>query len=1651
MADIGIKISATDAASGVFKTVASEAGRLQGSISAVSGVLSSLGVGLSAGAFLAFVTNINNGVDALNDLKDATGASIENISALEDVARRTGSSFDTVSTALIKLNQGLSAAKPGSDTERAIKAIGLSVAELKTLDPAEAFRRIAVSLSGFEDDANKARLTQELFGKSLKEVAPLLKDLAEQGQLNATVTTAQAEAAEKLNKQIFNLQKNAIDAGRAITGALVPALSDGVDRFLLAQKHAGGLLDTLALYARLDYSKGIQGNLGQVEAQIAALEQRAGRITSAGAQRGNDKMIADLRAQAAYLKELRQIKILEDQGDVGDAVSRKFLNRKASVGDVLAGDGGKAAGAAAAKALQDQNRELAEQANLLATLSGVNGDYQEQLTRLQVVRKSQNLSDARYSELVTELIDKQPMVRALYAEQEKSAKAWEDQAKASARAVAELSKDYDAYVKTLDASAVAVGNQVQKLQDEELATEIAAAQNISLAQAIEQVTIARLSEAQTKAYANGDKEAGDAIKREIEARKKLATLIGGKEVREANKKAADDAAKEWEKTADKMSDSITDALMRGFESGKGFAENLRDTIENIFKTMVLRPVVQATVNTGLQALGIPGVGGSSGGAGGLLDSASNAYSLYNKASSLFGGSTSSAFGFAGLAGAGTAAGASAALPAITATAIEAGITAGGASIYALGSAAGAAGATIPVLGGTLGAGGLVASAPVVAAPLAAAPAAAAIPGIGWAIGGALLLAGLLSGDNGPKLASTGDAIRRYDKGGALTENGNNDAWFFTNTADANKLLDGLESRYQKAAKALGIGTVATQFDYGSNNRGNFALAGAAGNSRANTGEIAYSAEAMQVAASRAVFAALQGSELPKYLSGLLDSVGDINALSQAQIDDVLNTAQAFKGLHDVMVQMPFEALHDLSYNAAKGLVEFSGGLDKLTQNLGTYYDNFYNAEEKKAQTLANITRTLTDAGALTRTTRTAIAGEFDVRVGAQGDTSLEQRYATSIENLDMPKTREEFRALVESMRDLGGEAAQKAYAALLSVSGAFASVTPAANDAAAAVEKAAADAATALEKDLAARTSWQQKLDLLTGKTTERALSLQSDLAGTTDAATQALIRQVYAQEDAATAAQATADAMATAADALRNALQSSLDASRSGVANAVAAIRTSVDAQKAAVTDAYTLQADAIRASLDTVGGSINKLRSLSGNLKSTLDSMRIVGGDLGYRQAAQAQITAALATARAGGGLPVNGQLDSALRTVSQSSDELFGSFAEYAFDFYKTANDIAALSDITGTQLTGEELTQSLLKTQADNLKTGFDAELKRLDALVDAAQAQADAATKSTVALQSMADAIARFTDSLGVTLTNSLATAFDTFDTDSSNGVGWGEFSAAFGTLASEATLKALFDKTDLNGNGTISQLEAINANTANLLANMRVTGAGGNLAGAATYTGTQVVAEASKLLTAGATTASVINTASTGYGVSSGSLAAVAATLPKDPVAQAFIDYQNRVAAHAALSAQERSDVMAEAGRRAGASGESVEKELYKWALSLGWNAGMVDKAMGWANGTSNGWATANGYPAFAQGINYLPHDTMAMLHEGEAVVPKVYNPFNPNAAGAGNARLESLVAGLTAEVQRLQAIVNDGNRHQQRTADAVNGNPEAPMLVETV
>jgi phage-related minor tail protein len=187
--------------------------------------IAGIAAGVSAGALVAFVRATVDAVDALNDVADATGATVENISALEDVAKRTGTNIETVSSTLVKFNSVLRDADPSKGPGAILKALGLEVQALKREDPAEALRQVAVALSGYADDGNKARAVQELFGKSVKEAAPFLKDLAENGQLNAKVTTEQAAEAEKFNKELFKLQTNASDAARAIVGSLVPALN----------------------------------------------------------------------------------------------------------------------------------------------------------------------------------------------------------------------------------------------------------------------------------------------------------------------------------------------------------------------------------------------------------------------------------------------------------------------------------------------------------------------------------------------------------------------------------------------------------------------------------------------------------------------------------------------------------------------------------------------------------------------------------------------------------------------------------------------------------------------------------------------------------------------------------------------------------------------------------------------------------------------------------------------------------------------------------------------------------------------------------------------------------------------------------------------------------------------------------------------------------------------------------------------------------------------------------------------------------------------------------------------------------------------------------------------------------------------------------
>ncbi|MDM0024073.1 phage tail tape measure protein [Variovorax saccharolyticus] len=313
---------------------------------AVSKAGAAVGVALSAAAVAAvhFGKQLIDGLDALNDVKDATGASIENLSALEDVAVRTGTSMDSVSGILVKFNSVLKEADGKNAASQVLKKLGLDAEELKRIDPAEALRQTAVALAGFADDGDKARAVQELFGKSVKEAAPFLKDLSEQTQLLATVTTQEAEAAEAFNKQLFALQKSATDFGRAIIRDLLPGLNLFLQNMRDIQKLGGtGLAAKDAFLGFLDPNFAtMTGDNGADIKKLMRERDRLQKDLAFASKKGfATRGIEDNMAENAKFLEIVRAKQRNEVEasllgqDLGDAVSRK-AGRAPSMGSISA-------------------------------------------------------------------------------------------------------------------------------------------------------------------------------------------------------------------------------------------------------------------------------------------------------------------------------------------------------------------------------------------------------------------------------------------------------------------------------------------------------------------------------------------------------------------------------------------------------------------------------------------------------------------------------------------------------------------------------------------------------------------------------------------------------------------------------------------------------------------------------------------------------------------------------------------------------------------------------------------------------------------------------------------------------------------------------------------------------------------------------------------------------------------------------------------------------------------------------------------------------------------------------------------------------------------------------------------------------------------
>lgn len=292
-------------------------------------------VAAAAGAVL-LARNSINALDNFNDLADATGASIEGISALDRIARENGATFETVAGTLTKFNQALNATdEEGQKAGQVFKALGLNAAELKRLDPAEALRQTAVSMAKFADNGDKARAVQLLFGRSVQEVAPLLKDLSNQTELVGTTSTKAAQDAETFNKHLFALRANTGDLARSLVGDLLPALN----RVMGAMRQPGGMMGFLFSSGADTKDPGkaladISDKLRKLRADREALDPAKGTRNKVndflfGDVADIDRQISALEKKQTFLKNLQASDAVAGAGDTSDALSRRLQPRGA--------------------------------------------------------------------------------------------------------------------------------------------------------------------------------------------------------------------------------------------------------------------------------------------------------------------------------------------------------------------------------------------------------------------------------------------------------------------------------------------------------------------------------------------------------------------------------------------------------------------------------------------------------------------------------------------------------------------------------------------------------------------------------------------------------------------------------------------------------------------------------------------------------------------------------------------------------------------------------------------------------------------------------------------------------------------------------------------------------------------------------------------------------------------------------------------------------------------------------------------------------------------------------------------------------------------------------------------------------------------------
>lgn len=1130
-----------------------------------------IGVGLSLTAFTGFIRHAIDAADALDEMSGRVGVSAKELSGLQLAYKQAGMGNEAMASSLAKLSREMSEGNAG------LRALGVNTrnADGSLRGTTAVLLDVADKFTTLEDGAAKTALAVEIFGKSGTEMVPLLNSGSEgiaqmtamAEKLGLVIEDSTAAQAGNFNDTLELLGLGVQGVGTRIAAQLLPTLNSLTGSFLESMTSGdrlAGVADFLAASLKILYTVGlgivevfntVGKTLGAAMGQVLAILRgdfaQASEIGSAWQQDVKAGWSSTSAAvQAAWSAE--------GNAAVASAAATMKISKDLLAEQKLRDEAAKKSAAASAKAAEEAKKLAADgakfAASLLAQDSGLSGDFAEKWAKLSAAYAAGAISMDTLTLAQRKLLQDQPAMKKALDDAQKAAQAAADaRNKESDGIEAWLAAQRQAAAETVSS----VNARVRSLQEEDRAAMLSREKNISLAQAIELVAIARLKEEQAAKFNEGS-EGWQAIEREIEARERLAATIGQQDIRQREEAG-------WSAMWSSVDSTAHDVFTNVFEGGsnvfKKLGQTLKASVLDLLYQMVVRKWIinigTSIMGGGFGAAANAATGSGGGGIGGLFNMASTANSAYGLYSGGFGG-TAIGQAYAGYTGATLPAGMVG--PSMTPVSMWSGLgnTTGGIGSGAAGGGAGAGssslaagGAFVAVAALVLNALGAFKSDRQTGSGFQGTLGGTVSPYEEWREGGSLF-----SGSSSSKFNPLQNLIDQRAElqglrdqglgasGGAITLQANIDAIekkygdLITSAAAQNKIIqdsyDGMRQSAGDMADALGLSSESVRkftIDLSGDReielqgltpeeqQAKFAEALATANN-----ELAQQVLGSWVTTTEDITRVMaEGRDSDSEVLRIWEETNSVTTTryvaseyakeGEKAIETLTRLATSLGTVNDIFRNLG-ATLYESSLAGADGaskLVDAFGGIENLQSGFSAYYESYYSDAEK----IANTTRTLSDAFA---------------DLGVQ-----------------MPKTKPELRALVDEYIAQGAAGADTV-AALIGLAPAFAGITDSASSMQSAFSISAEGLKTILDEAIANAGSAAEASRLASSAFEEQMYGslqdgLTSDLAGLLSGAINPLLDSLIGGAAASSAALAAGGAAAASSMATGGAIGASASA----------------------------------------------------------------------------------------------------------------------------------------------------------------------------------------------------------------------------------------------------------------------------------------------------------------------------------------------------------------------------------------------------------------------------------------------------------------------------------------------------------------------------